>query len=112
MRLIIRLRLVLAKAQLRTLLFCQRLMGYRVDRIIPPNQREFMFPHTSICIDTNAANYEFNYSKLMDDESVRMVLGPILEEFAGEQVYNDVVAVYRWLEDGTVSEMLMGLVYE
>ena len=112
MRLTLRLRLALAKAQLRLLLVISRYMGLNRKPERPMPEREFMYPHTCICIDTDVSNYEFHYSTLYSDEAVNMLLSTILEEFAGEQVANDQVSIYRWVIDGTVEETLMELIYK
>ena len=112
MRLVLFARLALAKAQLRTLLFCSRLMGHLGKHAKPMPQREFMFPHTCICIDTVVSNYEFHYSRQLTDEGVNMVLSVILEEFIGEEIVHNQVSVYRWMPDGTVEDTLMELIFK
>ena len=111
MRLTLRLRLALAKAQLRLLLFCSRYMGRYKSPKPPMPEREFMFPHTCLCVDTVVSNYEFHYSRQLTDEGVNMVLSVLLEEFIGEEIVNNQVSIYRWMPDGTVEDTLMELIF-
>ena len=112
MRLTLRLRLALAKAQLRLLLVISRYMGLNRKPERPMPEREFMYPHTCLCIDTDVSNYEFHYSTLYSDDAVNMLLSTILEEFIGEQITNDQVSIYRWVQDGTVEETIMELIFK
>ena len=43
---------------------------------------------------------------------VNMLLATILEEFIGEQITNDQVSIYRWVQDGTVEETIMELIFK
>ena len=112
MRLTLKVRLALAKAQLRLLMLCSRYMGLKRKPERPMPEREFMYPHTCICVDTDVSNYEFHYSRLLSDTDVNVVLATILEEFVGEQVANDQVSIYRWVQDGTVEEVIMELIFK
>ena len=43
---------------------------------------------------------------------VNVLLATILEEFVGEQMANDQVSIYRWVQNGTVEEVIMELIFK
>ena len=57
------------------------------------------------------SNYEFHYSRLVSDDGVNMLLATILEEFIGEQITNDQVSIYRWVQTDC-EETIMELIFK